>query len=115
MRFNYMVRATTETTAFRRTTNSPPVTPVWTKESHQRLTSKTRPSTDRSQQHFPAQTMFDGPCCLQGMSHLKIERHDSANTASAFGTAINTSKAHKSKKATGKATPESLGRRCGLH
>lgn len=51
--------------------------------------------------------MFDGRCCLQGMSHLKIERRDSANTASAFRTAINTSKAHKSKKATGKATPES--------
>lgn len=55
-----------------------------------------------------AQTMFDGRCCLQGMSHLKIERRDSANTASAFRTAINTSKAHKSKKGTGKATLESL-------
>lgn len=41
------------------------------------------------------------------MSHLKIERRDSANTASAFRTAINTSKAHKSKKATGEATPKS--------
>lgn len=52
--------------------------------------------------------MFDGQCCLQGMSHLKIERRDSANTASAFRTAINTSKAHESKKATGKATPGSF-------
>lgn len=51
--------------------------------------------------------MFDGRCCLQGVSHLKIERRDSANTASALRTAINTSKVHKSKKATGKATPKS--------
>lgn len=81
----------------------PPVALAWSEELQWGPTRSTHRSA--ALPAAPAPTAVDGRRCLQGMSHLRIEQRDSANSAAAFCTAIGTGKAHKSKKATGKKVP----------
>jgi len=66
-----------------------PAARVWAEELQWRPTSSTHRGA--ALPAAPAQTTVDGWRCLQGMSHLRIEQRDSANSAAAFCTAIGTS------------------------
>lgn len=68
---------------------TPPAARVWAEELQWGPTSSTHRGA--ALPAAPAQTTVDGWRCLQGMSHLRIEQRDSANSAAAFCTAIGTS------------------------